>query len=211
MSNGKSALEIFEERIKPTDPAYEAMAQRMVELKELQERGDPAFQPGSRFFASKTGRFVENVLSRMGTTQEPLPLPSPPGDGGYAPLTFAQTEAGVRLAGTYAREEEREAFRHRLALEDTLHELASDLLPPSDVKIAMKQVQRGEVVKSKMAFQAVLQALSDRQEIEFRMAELKEREEAEARTLRQARARIFVNMVGKDVGRSVLFALGAGS
>ena len=198
----KTALQAFDERIGPNDPAREALAQRFAEIKELQERGDPAFQTGSKFFSTRTGRFVEEVLG--GIDQDRLPPPP----GGGAPLTFAQTEAGARLAASLARETERTSGRERLKLEDTLNSLAMDLLPPADVETAMRQVRRGELVKSKLAFQAVLENLADEARNAERRRDLALAEENEKRTLRNARARITIDMVGRDLGRAVLFALG---
>lgn len=132
------------------------------------------------------------------------------GGGGYQPLTFAQTEAGQRLAASLALETERFAGAQRLQLEETLHSLAMDLLPPGDVETAMKQVRRGELVKSKLAFQAVLQNLADETEHAERRADLDLEEENERRTLREARAQITIDMIGRDLGRAILFALGSG-
>jgi len=199
-------VEAFGERIGPDDPARSALTQRFVELRELQERGDPAFQTGSRFFASRTGQFVEDVLGGLDRTQFPPP-PGAGGGGGFA-LTFAQTEAGVRLSASLAREAERISGRERLKLEDTLQSLAMELLPPADVETAMLQVRRGELVKSKLAFQAVLENLSDAANNEERRRDLALAEENENRTLREARSRITVDMIGKDLGRAILFALG---
>ncbi len=205
----KTALQAFDERIGPDDPARDALAQRFAELKELQERGDPAFQTGSRFFATRTGKFVEEVLG--GIDRDRLPPPPGSGGGGGAALTFAQTEAGVRLAASLALETERTSGRERLKLEGTLQSLAMDLLPPGDVETAMLQVRRGELVKSKLAFQAVLQNLSDEAANAERRRDLDLAEENERRTLRQARSRITVDMIGRDLGRAILFALsGAG-
>ena len=43
-----------------------------------------------------------------------------------------------------------------------------------------------------------------------RRADLEVAEENERRTLRDARARITVDMLGRDIGRGILFALGGG-
>jgi hypothetical protein len=206
MPHGKTALQAFEERIGPDDPARESLAQRFLELKELQGRGDPAFQTGSRFFATRTGKFVEEVLGHLDQTQ-PLPPPPGAGGGGGLALTFAQTEAGARLAASLARETERISGRERLKLEDTLQALAVELLPPEDVETAMRQVRRGELVKSKLAFQAVLENLSDEAQNAERRRDLDLAEENERRTLREARSRITIDMVGRDLGRAILFAL----
>ena len=200
----KTALQAFNERIGPDDPAREGLAQRFGELKELQAQGDPAFQTGSRFFAGRHGQFVEEVLGSLDQTQE---FVDPTGGGGGAALTFAQTEAGVRLAASLARDTERISGRERLKLEGVLQSLATELLPPSDVETAMRQVRRGELVKSKLAFQSVLQNLSDEAQNAERRRDLSLAEENEKRTLRNARARITIDMVGKDLGRAVLFAL----
>ncbi len=150
-----------------------------------------------------TGRAPEDV-------DGPPPPPPGAGGGGFA-LTFAQTEAGARLAASLARETDRVSGRERLKLEGTLQSLAMELLPPGDVETAMLQVRRGELVKSKLAFQAVLQNLSDEAQNEERRQDLDLAEENERRTLRQARSRITVDMIGKDLGRAILFALsGAG-
>ncbi len=194
----RTAQEAFDARIGPNDPARGALVKRFGELQELQDRGDPAFQTGSKFFASQHGKFVEEVLS---------PFLDPTGEGGRS-LTFAQTEAGARLAASLARDTERFSGRERLTLEDTLHSLAMDLLPPGDVETAMQQVRRGELVKSKLAFQAVLQNLADAAQNAERRADIALAEENEKRTLTDARARITVDMVGRDLGRAILFALG---
>jgi hypothetical protein len=138
-----------------------------------------------------------------------LSLLDPTGVGGYT-LTFAQTEAGQRLAAALALETERISGRERLKLEGTLHSLAMDLLPPKDVDTAMKQVRRGELVKSKLAFQAVLQNLADETEHAERRKDIELAEENERRTLREARARITVDMIGRDIGRAILYALSGG-
>lgn len=130
-----------------------------------------------------------------------------PTGGGGASLSFAQTEAGARLAASLARETERVSGRERLKLESTLFSLAKELLPPEDVETAMKQVRRGELVKSKLAFQAVLENLADESRTNQRRLDLALAEENERRTLRDARARITVDMIGKDLGRAILFAL----
>ncbi len=154
-----------------------------------------------------TGR---GTLASLTGVEEPPPFPPPPGSGGRT-LTFAQTEAGARLAASLARETDRIAGRERLKLESTIQSLAMELLPPKDVDTAMLQVRRGELVKSKLAFQAVLQNLTDEAANAERRRDLDLAEEIERRTLRQARSRITVDMIGKDLGRAILFALsGAG-
>lgn len=140
---------------------------------------------------------------------EPPPVLPPLGDGGYT-LSFAQTEAGERLQGLYAAQLERERGRQRLRLEGTLQTLAKELLPPRDVGAAIQSIQRGELVKSKLAFQTALQALQDRQEIQLRREELRQREEVEKVSLKQARSKLVVDMIGRDLGRAILFALGTG-
>ena len=131
----------------------------------------------------------------------------PTGAGGFT-LTFAQTETGARLAASLARETERVSGRERLKLEDTLQALAVELLPPGDVETAMRQVRRGELVKSKLAFQAVLENLADEARNAERRRDLDLAEENEKRTLREARSRITIDMLGRNVGLAVLFALG---
>jgi len=209
MPNGETAEGIFGERVGPTDPAREAMARRLLELRELQQRGDPAFQAGSAFLTrGRTGQWVGRALRALEAAEEPDWL-DPTGVGGYT-LTFAQTEAGQRLAAALALETERVSGRERLKLEETIHALAMELLPPGDVETAMRQVRRGELVKSKLAFQAVLQNLADEAEHADRRADLDLAEENERRTLREARARITIDLMGRDLGRAILFALGAG-
>jgi hypothetical protein len=134
----------------------------------------------------------------------------PPDDYGYT-LTFAQTEAGQRLAAALALDTERIAGRERLKLEGVLHALAMDLLPPEDVETAMKQVRRGELVKSKLAFQAVLQNLADEAAHAERRKDIELAEENQRRTLRDARARITIDTMGRDLGRGILFALSGGN
>ena len=147
-------------------------------------------------------------LLRTDIVEEPPfpPFPDPTGGGG-ATLSFAQTEAGARLAASLSRETERVRGRERLKLEDTLFSLAKELLPPKDVETAMLQVRRGELVKSKLAFQAVLENLADAERNAERRRDLELAEENEKRTLTAARSQIVINMIGKDLGRAVLFAL----
>ena len=83
-------------------------------------------------------------------------------------------------------------------------------MPPRDVGAAIQSVQRGELVKSKLAFQTAMQALQDRQEIDLRREELRQREQIEQATLKQARSKLVVDMIGRDLGRAILFALGTG-
>ena len=83
-------------------------------------------------------------------------------------------------------------------------------MPPRDVGAAIQSVQRGELVKSKLAFQTAMQALQDRQEIDLRREELRQREQVEQATLKQARSKLVVDMIGRDLGRAILFALGTG-
>ncbi|KKL57661.1 hypothetical protein LCGC14_2233170 [marine sediment metagenome] len=104
----------------------------------------------------------------------------PTGVGGRT-LTFAQTEAGQRLLANLGLETERASGRERLRLEDTLHSLAVDLLPPENVEDAMENVRSGRVVKSKLAFQAVLQNLSDAAQNAERRRDLDLQEENERR------------------------------
>ena len=131
----------------------------------------------------------------------------PTGVGGSV-LTFAQSEAGERLIATLGLETERASGRERLRLEETLHSLAVDLLPPDDIEDAMENVRSGRVVKSKLAFQAVLQNLSDAAQIAERRRDIALQEENERLVLKQARARITVDTIGRDVGAAILFALG---
>ena len=206
MPHGKFNVEAFDKRIGPDDPAREALANRFVELEGLQAQGDPAFQTGSRFFSGRHGKFVEEVLDHPDTTE----FLNPSGVGGRV-LTFAQTEAGERLRASLLLGTERESGRERLLLEETLHSLAVDLLPPGDVEDAMENVRSGRVVKSKLAFQAVLQNLSDAAQNAERRRDLDLQEENERRILTQARSRITVDMIGRDIGAAILFALGAGN
>ncbi len=158
-----------------------------------------------------TGRGTLASLTGQDGDEDNLPLPPPPGGGGGRALSFAQTEAGVRLSASFALDEERQRGRAQLTLQDTLFGLARELLPAGDVDSAIRSIERGELINSKIQFQAALQALADRQSIALRQEELDIREEIENKTLRQARARIVVDMIGKDVSRAVLFALSSGS
>ena len=153
-----------------------------------------------------TGRLKRLFESSEEEPGPPLPVP---GDGGYT-LSFAETEAGARLQALYDAEQERARGRERLKLEGTIHQLARELLPPRDVGQAIQAVQRGELVKSKLAFQTAMQALQDRQEIDRRREELRQREQIEQATLKQARSKLVVDMIGRDLGRAILFALGTG-
>lgn len=203
MSNGKTREELLEERYGPGQRAVES---RLQEIAVLRQKGDPAFQPGSAFLTrSRLGRSVGEAISGIPSYLDPTGV----GVSGPRPLTFAQTEAGQRLAASLALETERISGRERLKLEETIHSLAMGLLPPKDVETAMAQARRGELVKSKLAYQAVLQNLSDETEHAERRKDLALQEENEKRTLTEARARITVDMVGRDLGRAVLFALGA--
>src|SRR3990172_6659331 len=147
------------------------------------------------------------------TTEEgqlPPSLPPPGGEGGGYTLSFAETEAGARLRALYDAEQERARGRERLTLEGTIHSLARELLPPRDVGQAIQSVQRGELVNSTLAFQTAMQALQDRQEIDLRREELRQREQIEQAGLKQARSKLVVDMIGRDLGRAILFALGTG-
>ncbi|KKK95400.1 hypothetical protein LCGC14_2673170, partial [marine sediment metagenome] len=178
-------------------------------LPTLQELAAPFQSP---FDVAKLLRFRDRVLARFGTeddtTNDPDFLdPGGAGGGGRA-LSFSQTEMGARLAASLGLDTERAAGRERLKLESTLHALAVDLLPPEDVETAMAQVRSGRVVKSKLAFQAVLENLADAARNAERRADLALQEENEKRTLTQARSRIIIDTIGRDVGAAVLFALG---
>ena len=161
-----------------------------------------------RLFSTGRGTLTGKLREEDKDDGTPPPPPPPPPEGGGRFLTFAQTEAGVRLAASLALETEGTRGRERLKLEDTLNSLAMDLLPPADVETAMRQVRRGELVKSKLAFQAVLENLADEARNAERRRDLALAEENEKRTLTNARARITVDMIGRDLGRAILFALG---
>ena len=151
-----------------------------------------------------------NLLTTGTQGSETAPPGLPPPGGGGGTLSFAETAAGARLAGLYAQAEERQRGRERLTLEGTMFQLAKELLPPKDVGTAIQSLQRGELVKSKLAFQTAIQALQDRQDIELKRAELRQQADIEQATLKQARSKLVVDMMGRDLGRSVLFALGTG-
>ena len=154
-------------------------------------------------------KFRERVLTEF-TPPEDGDLPDEgDGGGGGRVLTFAATQAGAEEAAGQVRETERFRGTERLELEKTLNALAVDLLPPGDVKVAMETVRSGEWLGSKLMFQAVLQNLSDAAEVTQRSLDLELREKNEAEALRDARARITVDMMGRDIGRAILFALGA--
>ncbi len=159
-----------------------------------------------------TSRLVQTSFGTLGAVGQEAEdkrtdFLDPTGAGGGFALSFAQTAAGARLAASLARETDRISGRERLKLESTLFSLAKELLPPGDVETAMRQIRRGELVKSKLAFQAVLQNLSDAAQNEERRRDLDLAEENERRTLRQARSRITIDTLGKDVGLAILFAL----
>lgn len=158
--------------------------------------------------AGKTRGRIDPTV-RVAAGEGTIPTIPPPEGGGYT-LTFAQTEAGQRLAAALALETERISGRERLKLEDTLHALAMTLLPPEDVETAMRQVRRGELVRSKLAFQAVLQNLADEAAHAERRKDLEVQEENQRRTLRDARARITIDYVGRDLGRAILYSLSTG-
>ncbi len=162
-------------------------------------------ETGIRTFADRSDTLTRLTIKGLASSGD-----LPDDDGGGRTLSFAQTGAGARLAAQYALDEERQRGRERLTLENTLFGLARELLPAGDVDVAIQGIQRGELIKSKLQFQAAIQALADRQDIALRQEELDMREEVEAKTLRQARARIVVDMIGKDVGRAVLYALSTG-
>ena len=161
------------------------------------------------------GSLAGKTLGRIDPTQRvdsgegTIPTIPPPTGSGYT-LTFAQTEVGQRLAAALALDTERIAGEERLRLEDTLHALAMDLLPPEDVETAMGQVRRGELVKSKLAFQAVLQNLADEAAHAERRKDRELAEENERRTLRDARTRIVVDTIGRDIARGILYDLSSG-
>ena len=183
--------------------------EKLSEAMQAQPRAFQPIQPDIPTLAEQRRIREEAWETRLGALPPPLIDPTGGGGGGYRPLTFAQTEAGIRLAASLAQDTERFAGTKRLELEETLHALAMDLLPPADVETAMKQVRRGELVKSKLAFQAVLQNLADEAAHAERRADLDLQEENEARTLREARATITIDMLGRNVGAAILFALGA--
>ena len=185
--------------------SFETPDRRLARIRRERERATGVREPAD--LSDILTRLTVGGLDETRLGGDDTPPPPPPGDGGPA-LTFAQTEAGARLSASLARETERVSGRERLRLEDTLNALATELLPPADVETAMKQVRRGELVKSKLAFQAVLENLSDAARNAERRRDLDLAEENEKRTLRDARARITVDMIGKDLGRAILFALG---
>src|SRR3990167_4850211 len=156
-----------------------------------------------------TGRLKGLFDSREAGGEDGTGMPMDGAGGGYT-LSFAETEAGARISALYDAEQERARGRERLTLEGTIHSLARELLPPRDVGAAIQSVQRGELVKSKLAFQTAMQALQDRQEIDLRREELRQREQIEQATLKQARSKLVVDMIGRDLGRAILFALGTG-
>ena len=165
----------------------------------------------SPFDIEKLTRFRQRVIDQFGGDEDGGDdgEKDPTGDGGSF-LTFTQTEAGVRLAASLRLDTERTAGRERLKLEETLHALAVELLPPADVETAMEQVRAGKVVKSKLAFQAVLENLADAARNTERRADLDAQEANEKLVLTQARSRITIDMIGRDVGAAILVALGAG-
>lgn len=168
---------------------------------------------GFRSIGKRLGKIDPTIRARgaQADVDADIPFPELPApSGGGATLTFAQTEAGQRLAAALALDTERFSGAQRLRLEDTIHSLAVELLPPKDVETAMRLVRRGELVKSKLAFQAVLQNLADEGAIAERRRDIALAEENERRTLREAKARITVDMIGRDLGRAVLYALGTG-
>ena len=176
-------------------------------LPTLQELAAPFQSP---FDVAKLLRFRDRVLAKFGVDDDDdggTDFLDPGGVGG-ASLSFSQTEMGERLIASLGLDTERARGRERLKLESTLHALAVDLLPPEDVETAMAQVRSGRVVKSKLAFQAVLENLADASRNAERRADLALQEENEKRTLTQARSRIIIDTIGRDVGAAVLFALG---
>lgn len=50
-------------RGQPSGSGADALTQRLLEIRELAGRGDPAFQAGSAFFGTRTGTAVEEALS----------------------------------------------------------------------------------------------------------------------------------------------------
>ncbi len=167
---------------------------------------------GLPFNIAQLLKFRERLLSQFPESGDD----NLPDEGsGFRPLTFAQSELGARRALLFQEDLERQRGTERLILEETLFGLAKELLPAGDVDDAIKRFrgkgsEMDRLVNSKLQFQAAIQALADRQAITLREEELDIREEVEEKTLKQARARITVDMVGKDLSRAVLFALASG-
>ena len=165
---------------------------------------------GSDLVIQQRKAFLERQARAAAGDDEQVDDTLDEGDGGSTRvLTFAATRAGAEEAAGQARETETFRGTERLKLEATLNALAVDLLPPGEGEVAMKAVRRGEWMNSKLMFQAVMQNLADAAAVSERSLDLELREKNEAETLRDARARITIDMMGRDVGRAILFALGA--
>ncbi len=168
--------------VSPTDPAAEAMLNRLVDIKGLQGGGDPAFQTGSRFFQTRTGAPVEQALGMFsldGGAGGELNIEdliaaalgggAGGGGGGRAPA-FGSTQAGTEAA-------------NRFALEMLQKE---------------QGFAAGESEKARTFERSQFLA-----NLEAERAENLER-------LKADRQRIFTDMLGTDPVRAVLFALGVG-
>ncbi|KKK61200.1 hypothetical protein LCGC14_3016720, partial [marine sediment metagenome] len=188
--------------VSPTDPAANSLISRLADVKDLQLRGDPAFQAGSRFFGSRTGGRVESALSRFGqeaggelSIEDLLGLGFGDGGGvggGGGGGSFGGTRAGADLA--------QQQLLEQLGLEQGFEAGES----------ALDRALRQALATAEQGFAAGESRLGR----EFETAEAeKGREFKRAQELAQRkdeRLRIFSEMRGTDPVRAVLFAMGIG-
>ena len=190
--------------VSPTDPAANALISRLADVKDLQLRGDPAFQAGSRFFGSRTGGRVESALSRFGqpgdtgeTVNDLLPFGFD-GDGGGGLRggggggAFGGTRAGADLA--------QQQLLEQLGLEQGFEAGES----------ALDRALREALATAEQTFTAGESRLGR----EFETAEAEKqrgfKREQELARIKAERLRIFSEMRGTDPVRAVLFAMGIG-
>ena len=85
--------------ISPNDPAASALIDRIVGIHGLRGRGDPAFQTGSKFLGTKTGRMVSGGLSAL----DALLGGGEGGSGGGG--SFLSSQAGQQSANAFAAQQ----------------------------------------------------------------------------------------------------------
>ncbi|KKL51999.1 hypothetical protein LCGC14_2289880 [marine sediment metagenome] len=100
--------------ISPNDPAASALIDRIVGIHGLRGRGDPAFQTGSKFLGTKTGRMVSGGLSALdallggggagGDIDDVLDLGGGGGGSGGGG-SFLSSQAGQQSANAFAAQQ----------------------------------------------------------------------------------------------------------
>lgn len=197
---------LVEMGMRPDDPAADAVLSRMAELKEQELAGDPAFQPGSRFFEGRHGAGVESALGLFGEQG---------GDEGLIELLMAlmEQQAGdgygrVPVAQQLSAEEAAATAAYQRALQMMGLEQAFE-----------REMLGGEFGRERGY---ALETLGSRQEhergmglrgrkLESRLAGMGQKGEREqrGREMKQAGQASMIDIFGRDPAQSVLFELGA--